>query len=357
MRKRRGYIDRAATEQLACRLKRESAQVVEGLRASDEARRPIGSYLQDYLRWLRAKANTVKYVDATGTDLSRVFGECGFVHPTDMSATVFVDWLAKRKLERKTSARTWNRLVTAVSGFARWLVKRQAMPSNPFDQVPRQNERADRRRVRRTVSPVEIERLIEAARGGDDVFGLAGPDRVILYLVALSTGFRANELGSLTPSSFDLGERPIVSVAGSVDKARRGDGIPIHPAIVPILKDYVKDLPAARPVWPGRWTRKAAEMLRVDMAAARIPVLDATGRVFDFHSLRSQYISSLALAGVGPVVLRELARHSTIDLTLRVYTQLGLDARAEGIGRLTMPGQCVAKADIEVSDFPARRAC
>jgi integrase len=37
---------------------------------------------------------------------------------------------------------------------------------------------------------------------------MTGPDRAMLYRVAVGTGFRANELRSLTPESFDLDANP-----------------------------------------------------------------------------------------------------------------------------------------------------
>ncbi|MBM3993442.1 MAG: hypothetical protein FJ303_04730, partial [Planctomycetes bacterium] len=51
---------------------------------------------------------------------------------------------------------------------------------------------------------------------------------------------------------------------------------------------------------------------------------DAADRVFDFHSLRHQYVSNLAAAGVHPKIAQTLARHSTITLTMDRYTHLGL---------------------------------
>jgi hypothetical protein len=43
---------------------------------------------------------------------------------------------------------------------------------------------------------------------------------------------------------------------------------------------------------------------------------DDANRVFDFHSLRHQNVSNLAVAGVHPKIAQTLARHSTITLTL-----------------------------------------
>ena len=65
-------------------------------------------------------------------------------------------------------------------------------------------------------------------------------------------------------------------------------------------------------------------MIRVDLATAGIPYMDHRGHVFDFHALRHQFISMLAAAGIHPKTAQELARHSTITLTMDHYTHVGL---------------------------------
>jgi integrase len=97
-------------------------------------------------------------------------------------------------------------------------------------------------------------------------------------------------------------------------------------------------------LWPGRWHERAARMLRRELEAARKKWLDAEGldpaertrreesdvlkpvdgygRVFDFHGLRHMFISNLAAAGVHPKEVQQLARHSTISLTMDRYTHL-----------------------------------
>ena len=74
-------------------------------------------------------------------------------------------------------------------------------------------------------------------------------------------------------------------------------------------------------LWSRLACARAAETLRVDLKAAKIPEAMAEGAI-DFHSLRVTYITNLARAGVHPKVAQILARHSTIDLTMKVYTKL-----------------------------------
>ena len=66
--------------------------------------------------------------------------------------------------------------------------------------------------------------FIEATANGRTFRGIAGPDRLVLYTLAANTGLRASELGSLTPSSFDLVTVPSsVTVEAGYSKHRRKD--------------------------------------------------------------------------------------------------------------------------------------
>ena len=157
---------------------------------------------------------------------------------------------------------------------------------------------------------------------------MTGPERAVLYLVAVNTGLRANELASLVPESFDLeSDPPTMTVEAAYSKHRRRDVMPLRPDLAAIIKEHltVRDLAPGDYLWPGTWSQKAsAKMLRVDLAAARIPYRDKLGRVFDFHALRHQFISNLARAGTHPKEAQTLARHSTITLTMDRYTHLGM---------------------------------
>ena len=75
----------------------------------------------------------------------------------------------------------------------------------------------------------------------------------------------------------------------------------------------------------------APEMLRNDLAAASIPYQDDSGRYFDFHAMRGQFISLLAAGGVHPEVAQALARHSTITLTMDTYAHVLPQAQREAL--------------------------
>ena len=63
-------------------------------------------------------------------------------------------------------------------------------------------------------------------------------------------------------------------------------------------------------------------MVKRDLEAVGLGYKDGSGRIFDFHAIRHQFISNLALCGVHPKVAQELARHSDINLTMTRYSHL-----------------------------------
>ena len=82
-------------------------------------------------------------------------------------------------------------------------------------------------------------------------------------------------------------------------------------------------------LWYGTWAARrcanTARMLRSDLKRAGIPYHDDKGRVADFHALRHTFITQLARSGVHPAKAKALARHSTITLTMDVYSHVETD--------------------------------
>jgi integrase len=218
---------------------------------------------------------------------------------------------------------TSNHYLTAVKGFTRWLARNRRIAADPLAHLERLNAEGDVRRPRRALREDVFLRFVETTGAGKPFRRLTGPDRLVLYTLAANTGFRANELASLTPAAFDLqNERPTVTVRAGYSKRRREDEQPLRADVAEMFRQYMAGKPKKQPLWPGTWPDVAAEMIRVDLAAVGIPYQDDDGRYFDFHAMRGQFISFLAARGVHPKVAQTLARHSTITLTMDYYTHL-----------------------------------
>lgn len=80
-----------------------------------------------------------------------------------------------------------------MKAFANWLVKHDRMLKSPFRVLSKLNPKeSELRRERRAATQADFETLLTSAAHGQPFRGLTGPDRAMLYLVAVSTGYRAS---------------------------------------------------------------------------------------------------------------------------------------------------------------------
>jgi len=187
------------------------------------------------------------------------------------------------------------------------------------DPAPGLQEKIARRR-RRALEDAEIGRLLAATEKEPARYGMTGPERALLYRFALETGLRASELRSLTPASVNVADlsRSTVTVAAAHSKHRREDVLPMRRDLAEMLATFIRGRDRSARLLPV--PRRTADMLRSDLKAAEIPAEDRSGRVVDFHALRHTCITRLARSGVAPAVAKDLARHSSITLTMDHYT-------------------------------------
>jgi integrase len=214
------------------------------------------------------------------------------------------------------SAQTCNHYRASVRAFARWTWKTGRLRENPLASLTGYNAKEDPRHERRTLSLDELTRLIEGAEQGPTYQEMTGPMRALCYRLAVASGLRYSEIGSVVSESFEW-DAPSVTVTAAHTK--NGD-----PATQPLPRDladdlavYVATLPGGTPIFP--LPEKGASMLRLDLKAAGIAYETASG-FFDFHSLRCQMATLADAAGVSPRVVQRLMRHSTLELTGR-YTR------------------------------------
>lgn len=329
-----GTTDRAESEKIAARLESEATQIREGtLDPVERARRQaallsIADHVQAYREDLEAKGDTKNHAKETASMLIRILELASIESVADLAPDRIRAALSKltnkaKKSPSPASARTKNKYAGALKSFATWLED-----TNRIKEVPRGlssirpfNVKEDRKLVRRALTKVELDRLMVAAEQGDDFGDATGKQRAILYRLAMGTGFRANELRTLTPERFRLdGNEPSITLDPKNEKNRSGTVQPITRELAGQLKALLEGCAPGKPVLPV--PDRTAVMLRRDLAVAKIPVADEDGRVVDFHALRVSYITHLIMSGVNPKIVQTLARHSTITLTLDCYTKV-----------------------------------
>jgi site-specific recombinase XerD len=355
-------VDKKAAEAMLNSLVRDVEREAAGLvdPTDKQRRRPLKQHLDEFLKYQRNRGVTEKQLVTLLGQLQKAIDAGKWKRIADITPTSIMAFLGELKLQGR-SAQTLNHYLKSCRSFTAWLVRNRRTLTDPLAHLPRQNVATDRRHDRRALSHLEFLALVEAARAGGSVEGIAGPDRAMLYMLAAWTGLRKSEIGSLSLRSISLdGAAPTVTVAAGFSKRRRVDSVPLHPALVEQLRTWVAtkpDLNSDELLFPIT-NRKAHKMIATDLAAARtkwiaeaktkaeaakreqsdfLAYRDHDGRYADFHSLRHLFITRLSEAGISPRMAQTLARHSDIRLTLSVYTHVELADQTAAIAALPGP--------------------
>ena len=337
--------DRATAGRMLARKVDETAQRVRGLidpkaeALAEHGRRPIGEHLADWRADLAAKDRTGKTVKLVTARVQRMVDALHAQRIGDVAASA-VQAAIGAMIRDGLALQTAHHYLRAVKQFSRWLHRDGRTPADALAHLQGYNASTDRRHERRALNPDELARVIDAAECGPVVLGMSGPDRAMLYRVAAGTGFRAGELASLTPDSFDVDANPpTVTVRAAYSKRRRDDVQPIRPDLAELLRPWLAGKPVGCPVFD--LPDKTAKMLRSDLDAAGVPYADAAGRVVDFHALRHTFITAVVNSGASVKVAQELARHSTPTLTIGRYAH----ARLHDLTRALDALPCVTRPD------------
>jgi integrase len=183
----------------------------------------------------------------------------------------------------------------------------------------------DVRDPRRALTDDELGRLILAAESGPVCFDMDGSLRSMAYRLAASTGFRADELRSLTPESFRLDDRePTILLRASSTKNRRSAEQLIPSTLAKELRRWLQAMPPNQSVLPLHY--QTAKAMRADLERAGIPYRTDEGKA-DFHSLRSYFTSALVRCGASIAEVHKLTRHAKAETTLKHYVKVSVRLR------------------------------
>jgi integrase len=364
-----GTTDRKLAERLAQKWENREIERREGLvdvRAEALASHrstPIDQHLSDFLAFLEGKGTSAQTVDTADARIRAILTEGEITSLDDLSPACVLAALNRLRVPGRVtpkglSNKTASHYITAIKGFSRWLLRDKRAASDDLVSLQGFNEQTDRRLVRRDLLPDEVARVLAVAAESDSVLverpyrteakerktaliRMTVQDREWAYRVAAETGFRASEVASLTPASFDLSANPpTVTVAAAYSKHKRMDVQPIRREFAEDLKGFLRGKSKDSRLFPLP-KKKAALLVRADMEKARerwiaeasdaserkrreesdfLRHTDSQGRVVDFHGLRHTFISQLVQTGASVKVAQELARHSTPTLTIGRYS-------------------------------------
>jgi len=223
------------------------------------------------------------------------------------------------------SVATANRYVEAVQCFLNWGVKCNRWQKNPVKAFHR--FKGNPKHPRRIVEVDDLYKLLAITETGPVRRGLTGEQRVTLYETCLATSIRVGAARQLQVQHFRLEAiDPRIELPISLAKGKREQTISLPESLAVKLRCVVTGKQQSDRVFcvPSN----AAKMLQADLRAAGIPYRTEQG-FFDFHAVRHQSGTMLAMAGVTPKVLQQHMGHTSIKMTLDTYGHVYDQSRRE----------------------------
>lgn len=339
--------NRRVAEQMLAELVVKGERSAGGLSVRDEGRQLLEPLVAEFDAELKRKRDG-KHAKFTLLCIRRVLTGAKLVSVLDLKAkdvsgkVEAVVW-GLTEGEDAVSEPTAARHGKHARQFTRWLWKRKKLfDHDPLDGLELPSQTPVRKRAH--LSPSEFATLFDTTHASERLFrGLTGPERAALYLTAAATGYRTSELAALTPAHFDLdAECPVVKLAGRSTSGRRTkngkDAVQdLGPAVVKRLRPLLAGVPAGVAVWGGSWSERSADMIRADLAEAKLPAA-VEGEELVFHSLRHTFGAMVDRASPSARVTKDMMRHSTVTLSIDGYGHLNRGETAAVAARLPLPG-------------------
>jgi site-specific recombinase XerD len=293
--------------------------------------------MEAFLLTLSNKGDTPGHVEDVRRTLTSLLEAAGWRQVGDVEATAVSEWVAGRRASG-TATRGLARAMGAAKQFSRWLHRTGRTQTDRLIVLERPKIIPGECRRRGALDEAAIEKLLLETAKAPSLYGLSGPARALVYWICVETGLRRSEVFSLTPSNLDFTTAPAdpcIVVCGRSTKNRKVANLPVTQTLAAAMALVAEGLESDAPLIghpPGR----AAEMLQCDLKRAGLPLVDETGGILDFHSLRHTFATRLARMDVHPRVAQALLRHSRIEMTMQTYTHLrSADTRSaiEGLDR------------------------
>lgn len=227
-----------------------------------------------------------------------------------LSDTALIDIntiMLQKYLNDITAPRTRERLKVLLGDCLGRAVKLDMIPKNPCDAVVLAKMPKSKRK--KALTQAEEIRFVDACMS--DRYGMQ-------YLLCLYQGLRIGETKLLTMADFDLDNRTL-----TIDKAMNDQYKADTPKsetsnrVIPLFKNTLDALDQLGLV-VARSDRQVYEHWKSICATANI-------EGYTVHSLRHTFATRCSEKGIAPKTVQKWLGHSTIDMTLNIYTHINSD--------------------------------
>jgi integrase len=332
--------NRKVAEQILAQYEKEVARIKTGVITREELDKaqvkhtPLDSLLEQFHTKMIADGSTTKHLISVMRRIAVVLSGCEIDSLAKIRREPVERWIANEIKSKNRAAGTVNSHMAAVKSFVQYLTDIDVLPKNPLRSIRKLNEELDRRKKRRAMTQAEVEHFLTTTAAGERRKVGRPDERVLIYRLLLGTGLRSTELSLLTPSQINF-EHCRLTVEAVKTKNKRADVLPLRPDLVQSLKERVETMgikPHERFFFHNH--EQIRKVFYLDLKAAGIERIDPAGRSIDIHSLRKTFGTMLARAGVPLTTTQRLMRHSTPQITAKLYIDVEGGDMMQALDRL-----------------------
>ena len=311
------FTDKAASQAELNRLQAIAERKAAGLvtTETDAASTPLADHIAEYLADCERQGYAAKHLYMMRMMLNRLAAAGGWQLLAHINADA-VRKLLKRLADGGMTPATSNKYLIRLKAFCGWCVKHERLAANPLASVSKARENPARRSAFTDEQAAAL-------------LAYTPEPRRAVYRTALLTGLRRGELRQLQWGDLHLdAATPFIQLRATTTKNRRDDVLPLHTELVAMFRSMMPGHPQAKVFAriPGM------KQFRTDLRAAGIH-----DDGLCFHSLRHTFCTRLVKSGCGLKEAQQLMRHSTVELTAKVYTHLGITDTAGALQRMAEP--------------------
>lgn len=297
---------------------------------------PFLEYKKDYVR-----ASTISsYADYYDNHLVPYFGEYSEIKQEDIDEFLFL------KANQGASKNTLENYVVALKTLLKWANKNEIFPPLSFKANYPFSAKG-----KIEINPLTVEEAKAFAKYCEDNFSFV---RLALY-TALFTGLRAGEICGLQFKDIDI-DRGVLSVNKIVTRVtiskrlRNENDRPTEVVIgEPKTKGSIREIPLTKQVL--HYYKSLSKIVNPKFFIATNntqpaepnalrnelnKITEAIGiQHIRLHDLRHTFATRCVSVGIDPKTVSLLLGHSTVDITLKLYTHVDDDAKTEAINKLS----------------------
>lgn len=255
------------------------------------------TFAEIYALWYAEKCK--KSGDKTQTAYRVAFDKCADIHDKAVSDLRLQDYQAILDRYASQSAASVHNILTVIRSVSRYAYQNEIIAKDYAQYL--QGQHAEKEIIRKVYTDTEIQALWDMP-----------PDIVRdVTLILLYSGFRVNELLTMTAENIDL--ENMLFHGGMKTKAGKNRIVPIHPRIQPIVKHYASGFDI-----------KYLRFYRAVIAAGHTP-----------HDTRHTFVSRLQSLGADHICIERLVGHASKGITDAVYTHKDIDELRQTISLLS----------------------